>query len=116
MKASELREKSVEELQSLLQDFRKDQFNFRIGKAAGELGQVHLIGEVKKDIARVKTVLTEMKAAEPTGPVVDKAEIQADTETGQLDQQTEQQQTEQQQIEQQQTEQQQTEQQVEAKS
>ena len=51
MKASELREKSVEELQAQLQDLFKDQFNVRMQNATGQLGQV--------DIARVKTIITE---------------------------------------------------------
>lgn len=59
MKASELREKSVEELQSQLQDLYKDQFNYRMQKGTGQLGQVHLIGDVRKNISRVKTIITE---------------------------------------------------------
>ncbi len=59
MKASELRDKSVEELQSQLQGLYKDQFNYRMQKGAGQLGQVHLIGAVRKDISRVKTIITE---------------------------------------------------------
>jgi len=59
MKASELREKSVEELQAQLQDLYKDQFNYRMQNGTGQLGQVHLVGAVRKDIARVKTIITE---------------------------------------------------------
>lgn len=59
MKASDLREKSVEELQTQLQELYKDQFNQRMQLGAGQLGQVHLVGAVKKDIARVKTIITE---------------------------------------------------------
>ena len=59
MKASELREKSVAELQTELQELFKNQFNFRMQKSAGQLAQFHLIGEVKRDIARVKTIITE---------------------------------------------------------
>lgn len=59
MKASELRDKSVEELQSQLQDLYKDQFNHRMQKGTGQLGQVHLIGAVRRDISRVKTIITE---------------------------------------------------------
>ncbi|PCJ26428.1 MAG: 50S ribosomal protein L29 [SAR86 cluster bacterium] len=59
MKANELREKSVEELQSQLQDLYKDQFNYRMQNGTGQLGQVHLIGAVRKNIARVKTIITE---------------------------------------------------------
>ena len=59
MKASELREKSVEELQAQLQELYKDQFNNRMQSATGQLGQIHLLKEVKRDIARVKTIITE---------------------------------------------------------
>ncbi len=59
MKASELREKSIEELQTQLQDLFKDQFNFRMQLGTGQLGQVHLVSAVKRDIARVKTIITE---------------------------------------------------------
>ena len=59
MKASELRDKSVEELRSQLQDLYKDQFNYRMQLGTGQLGQVHLIGAVRRDISRVKTIITE---------------------------------------------------------
>ena len=64
MKASELREKSVEELQTVLQGLYKDQFSNRMQKTTGQLGQTHLLKEVKRDIARVKTLLAEMQNAE----------------------------------------------------
>ncbi len=64
MKASELREKSVEELQAQLQELYKNQFNNRMQKSTGQLGQTHLLGTVKRDIARVKTLLNEKQAAE----------------------------------------------------
>ncbi len=59
MKASELRDKSVEELQSQLQDLYKDQFNYRMQNGTGQLAQVHLFGAVRRDISRVKTIITE---------------------------------------------------------
>ena len=59
MKASELRDKSVEELQSQLQDLYKDQFNYRMQNGTGQLAQNHLIGAVRRDISRVKTIITE---------------------------------------------------------
>ncbi|MBT3529497.1 MAG: 50S ribosomal protein L29 [Gammaproteobacteria bacterium] len=59
MKASELREKSVEDLQTDLQELYKNQFNYRMQKGTGQLAQVHLLGDTKKDIARIKTILTE---------------------------------------------------------
>jgi len=59
MKAQDLRDKSVEELQQSLLGLLKDQFNLRMQKATGQLAQTHLLGQVRRDIARVKTVLNE---------------------------------------------------------
>jgi len=56
---NELRGKSVEELQQVLLQLRKDQFNYRMQKSTGQLGQSHLLGAVKKDIARVKTLISQ---------------------------------------------------------
>ena len=57
----ELREKSVQELGDELLKLRKVHFNLRMQKASGQLGQVHLLKETKKDIARVKTLLQEKR-------------------------------------------------------
>lgn len=59
MKTSELRQKTVAELQAQLQQLRKDQFGYRMQKSTGQLGQSHLVGAVKRDIARVKTIISE---------------------------------------------------------
>ena len=59
MKATEIREQSAEELQQVLLDLLKDQFNLRMQKATGQLAQNHMLGQVRRDIARVKTVLNE---------------------------------------------------------
>jgi large subunit ribosomal protein L29 len=59
MKASELREKSSEELQQQLLELLRDQFNLRMQKSTGQLNQSHLLNKVRKDIARVKTVLNQ---------------------------------------------------------
>jgi len=74
MKASDLREKSVDELQSQLQELYKDQFNYRMQNATGQLGQVHLVGQVKRDIARVKTILTQKKHEDSSEKHEDKTE------------------------------------------
>ncbi|MAD43682.1 MAG: 50S ribosomal protein L29 [Oceanospirillaceae bacterium] len=63
MKASELKTKSVAELQSQLEELLGEQFKLRMQKATGQLGQSHLIGQTRRDIARVKTVLAQ-KAGE----------------------------------------------------
>src|SRR5690606_39734704 len=57
MKASELREKSVEELNGVLLAQLKEQFKLRMQAATGQLGQTHLLAKARKDIARVKTAL-----------------------------------------------------------
>ena len=59
MKTSELREKSVEELQNSLVQLRKDQFNYRMQRSTGQLTQTHLLKDVSRDIARLKTVMNE---------------------------------------------------------
>jgi len=59
MKANELREKSAEELKQELLGLLKEQFNLRMQKTSGQLAQNHLLGKVRRDIARVKTVLNE---------------------------------------------------------
>lgn len=59
MKATELREKSIDELKQQLIDLLKEQFNLRMRKATGQLNQSHLLPKLKRDIARVKTILKE---------------------------------------------------------
>lgn len=59
MKASELREMSVEDLNKQLLTLREEQFKNRMQKATGQLGQTHLLQQTQRDIARVKTVLSQ---------------------------------------------------------
>ncbi|WP_263322471.1 50S ribosomal protein L29 [Endozoicomonas sp. Mp262] len=59
MKAAQLREKTVEELNEELLSLLRDQFNYRMQKATGQLSQSHLLKQVKRDIARIKTVLID---------------------------------------------------------
>ena len=59
MKASELKAKSVEELKAELLGLLREQFNLRMQAATGQLAQTHLLKTVRRDIARVKTILTE---------------------------------------------------------
>ena len=59
MKANEMREKSVDALQEQLFELLREQFNLRMQKATGQLSQTHLLKQVRRDIARVKTVLNE---------------------------------------------------------
>ncbi len=59
MKAAELREKSASELYDELLRLRKEEFSLRMQFASGQLGQTHLMKEMRRDIARVKTVMKE---------------------------------------------------------
>ena len=59
MKASELRDQSADELDQQLLSLRQEQFKLRMAKATGQLGQSHLLKQIKRDIARVKTVLQQ---------------------------------------------------------
>ena len=59
MKATELKEKSVEELRKQLSDSYKERFEYRMQQSTGQLAQTHLIKAISKDIARIKTVLNE---------------------------------------------------------
>lgn len=59
MKATELRDKSVEELQKELLVQLESQFKLRMQKNTGQLTQTHLLKEARRDIARIKTVLRQ---------------------------------------------------------
>ena len=58
-KIVDIRSKSEDELSGLLIDLRKEQFNLRFQRATGQLEAVSRIKVVRRDIARVKTVLAE---------------------------------------------------------
>ena len=66
MKASKIREMSLNELESKLLELKGELFNLRFQMATGQLENVMKVKEVKKSIARVKTVLREreLKAVE----------------------------------------------------
>lgn len=59
MKASELRNKSVEELRQELSDLQREQFNLRFQLKASQLQQTDNVRKVRRDIGRVNTVLSE---------------------------------------------------------
>lgn len=63
MKANELREKSVDELKAALGDELKQQFKLRMQLSTGQLNESHLVKDVRRNIARIKTVLNQ-KAGE----------------------------------------------------
>jgi len=59
MKATDLRAKSVDELSAELIELRRAQFSLRMQLATQQLNKVDQLGKVRKDVARVKTVLAE---------------------------------------------------------
>lgn len=61
MKASELRNLTKEELQKKLKEARQELFNLRFQLATGQLKNYKRIKQVKKDIARILTVLKEIE-------------------------------------------------------
>ena len=63
MKASELKDKSVEELNAELLNLLREQFNLRMQLSTGQLEKPHSIKQVRRDIARVKTVLNQKAGA-----------------------------------------------------
>ena len=62
MKATELRTKTSEELETMLKDLKTELFNPRFQHAINQLDNPHKIADTKKDIARVMTVIAEKKA------------------------------------------------------
>jgi len=59
MDIQEFRNKSESDLRSELSELLKEQFSLRMQKGTGQLGQPHELRRVRRDIARVKTILTE---------------------------------------------------------
>jgi large subunit ribosomal protein L29 len=64
MKAEDFRAKTVDELTDQLASLKKEQFNLRFQKATGQLEKTARIREVRRDIARIKTITGEKRAAE----------------------------------------------------
>ena len=65
MAVAELREKEESELHEELLKLRKEQFALRMQEASGQLGQFHLLRQVRKEIARVKTIIVEKQTKSP---------------------------------------------------
>lgn len=63
MTAQELRAQTDEQLKSKLLELKREQFNLRFQKATGQLENTRRIREVRRDIARVLTVLNERRRA-----------------------------------------------------
>jgi len=63
MKSEDLRQKSQDQLKDELIGLRKEAFNLRFQKATGQLENTARVGQVRRDIARIKTILTEKRKA-----------------------------------------------------
>lgn len=61
MKATELRKMNEQDLRKELVELRREQFNLRMQRATGQLGTPARFKEVRRDIARIMTVMTEQK-------------------------------------------------------
>ena len=65
-KIADIRAKSADELQAMLLDLRKEQFNLRFQRATGQLEATGRIRVVRRDIAKIKTIQAERKRAATT--------------------------------------------------
>ncbi|MCK5889045.1 MAG: 50S ribosomal protein L29 [Methylococcales bacterium] len=63
MKASELREKTEEELNALLVEKSREQFNLRMQKGTSQLNKPDQMKKVRRDVARIHTILHQMASA-----------------------------------------------------
>ena len=63
MEAQDLRPKSLDQLDEQLEELKKEQFNLRFQAAQGTLENTSRVREVRRDIARIKTILREKRAA-----------------------------------------------------
>jgi len=59
MKAQELRDMNIDELRQKEKDLKEELFNLRFQRATGQLENIMRVGQVKRDIARVKTISRE---------------------------------------------------------
>jgi len=64
MKAAELRQRSNEELDKELAELDREAFNLRMQKGTGQLSRPSRVKEVRREIARIKTVLNERRTQE----------------------------------------------------
>jgi large subunit ribosomal protein L29 len=81
MKTSELRSKSADELKAQLLDLSKAQFNFRFQKSTGQLEKTGGVRETRRTIAKIKTILAELKSGKaPVAKKAPKAKVAASKE------------------------------------
>ena len=63
MKAADMRTKSADELKDQLMALHKEQFNLRFQQASGQIENTARVREVRRGIARIKTILQQMQAS-----------------------------------------------------
>jgi large subunit ribosomal protein L29 len=63
MKAADIRTKSVDQLDDELMALKKEQFNLRFQRATGQLSDTGRVRQVRRDIARIKTIAAEKRAS-----------------------------------------------------
>ena len=68
MKAQEFRHMSIDQLDDQLAKLKKEQFNLRFQRASGQLENTSRVREVRRDIARVKTVRAQKQVDAKAGP------------------------------------------------
>jgi large subunit ribosomal protein L29 len=73
MKTADLRAKTADELKQTLLDLRKEQFNFRFQKSTGKIEDTSRVRMVRRDIAKIKTLLNELKSGKK--PAVKTAKV-----------------------------------------
>jgi large subunit ribosomal protein L29 len=64
LKADDLKQKTVDELDDELLKLKKEQFNLRFQRASGQLQNTSRVREVRRDIARIKTAAQQKRAAQ----------------------------------------------------
>ena len=60
MNATDLKKKNNEELNNMLLELRREQFNLRMQKGSGQLSKPSEVRRVRRDIARIKTIMNEL--------------------------------------------------------
>jgi large subunit ribosomal protein L29 len=63
MKTKEIRESTIKELEARKREMRHEVFNLRIQQESGQLEKPHMLRSLRRDVARVETVLTEKRNA-----------------------------------------------------
>ena len=62
MKIAEVRSQTADQLSDNLLQLKKEQFNLRFQKATGQMEKTHRVDQIRKDIARIKTVMRQKSA------------------------------------------------------